>query len=117
MTLDPLSPRQVIAATDKDGNVRLTAEGFRYLAALGYKTASKVYDPGNLADGAGETTTVTCKGAILGQFALASFSLNLQSIILTAWISAANTVSVRFQNESGGAVNLASGTLQVRVFN
>jgi hypothetical protein len=34
---------------------------------------------------------------------------------LTAWVSAANTVSVRFQNESGGALDLASGTLRVRV--
>jgi hypothetical protein len=29
-------------------------------------------------------------------------------------VSAANTVSVRFQNESGGVLDLASGTLRVR---
>lgn len=73
------------------------------------------YDPPSLADGAGATTTVTCAGAALGDVALASFSLDLQGITLTAWVSAANTVSVRFQNESGGPLDLASGTLRTRI--
>jgi len=73
------------------------------------------YDPPSLADGAGTTTTVTCTGAALGGFASASFSLDLQGITLSAYVSATNTVSVRFQNESGGTLDLASGTLKVRV--
>lgn len=76
---------------------------------------SATYDPGNLLDGAGATTTVTVTGAALGDFAEASFSLDLQGITLTAWVSATNTVSVRFQNETGGALDLASGTLRARV--
>lgn len=78
-------------------------------------TTSATYDPPNLADGAGTTTTVTCTGAALGDLARASFSLDLQGITVTAWVSSANTVSVRFQNESGGVLDLASGTLRVRV--
>lgn len=78
-------------------------------------TGSATYDPPSLADGAGATTTVTCSGAALGDTALAAFSLDLQGITLTAWVSAANTVSVRFQNESGGSIDLGSGTLRVRV--
>ena len=77
-------------------------------------TGSATYDPPSLVDGAGATTTVTCTGCALGDHAVASFSLDLQGITLTAWVSAANTVSVRFQNESGGTVDLASGTLRVR---
>jgi hypothetical protein len=80
-----------------------------------YYAGSAVYDPPNLADGAGTTTTVTVTGAALGDYARASFSLDLQGIVLTAWVSAADTVSVRFQNESGGALDLASGTLRARV--
>lgn len=76
---------------------------------------SATFDPPNLADGAGTTTTVTVTGAALGDFAKASFSLDLQGITVTAWVSSANTVSVRFQNESGGALDLASGTLRARV--
>lgn len=78
-------------------------------------SASAVYDPPSLADGAGITTTVACAGAVLGDFALASFSLDLQSITVTAWVSAAAVVSVRFQNESGSVIDLASGTLRVKV--
>jgi hypothetical protein len=76
---------------------------------------SATYDPPNLADGAGATTTVTVTGAALGDFAEAAFSLDLQGISVTAWVSGVNTVSVRFQNESGGALDLASGTLRARV--
>lgn len=54
-------------------------------------------------------------GAGLGDFARASFSLNIQGITLTAWVSAADTVSVRFQNESGGALDLGSGKLRAKV--
>lgn len=76
---------------------------------------SATYDPISLVDGAGVTTTVTVTGAALGDYAEASFSLDLQGITLTAWVSASNTVSVRFQNESGGTLDLASGTLRARV--
>lgn len=77
---------------------------------------STTYDPASLNDGVGATTTVTVTGASLGNFALASFSLDLQGITLTAWVSAADTVSVRFQNESGGVLDLGSGILRARVW-
>lgn len=89
--------------------------GNRGFDAMQVYNGSATYDPASLADGAGATTTVTVTGAALGDFAEASFSLDLQGITLTAWVSAANTVSVRFQNESGGILDLASGTLRARV--
>jgi hypothetical protein len=81
----------------------------------GFLNGSATFDPASLIDAAGATTTVTVTGAQLGDFAHASFSLDLQGITVTAWVSAANTVSVRFQNESGGTLDLASGTLRARV--
>lgn len=78
-------------------------------------TGSTTYDPPSLADGAGTTTTVTVTGAVLGGFASCSFSLDTQGIMLIPWVSGADTVSVRFQNESGGTLDLASGTLKARV--
>jgi hypothetical protein len=77
---------------------------------------SATYNPPNLIDGDGATTTVTVTGAALGDYAEASFSLDLQGIAITAWVSAADTVSVRFQNETGGTIDLGSGTLRARVF-
>ena len=80
----------------------------------GTPSGSATYNPPSLADGAGDTTTVTCAGAALGDYVSVSFSLDLQGITMTAWVSAANTVSVRFQNETGGTLALASGTLNVQ---
>lgn len=83
--------------------------------AASYRNGSKTYDPASLADGDGDTTTVTVTGAVMGEFAVASFSNDLQGVQLAAWVSAADTVSVRFQNETTAPVDLASGTLRARV--
>jgi|SRR5689334_4393560 len=105
-----------VAAADPHPVYLTQTEGdARYAQLSTVLQGSATYDPPSLADGAGTTTTVTCTGAALGGFAHASFSLDLQGIVVTAYVSATNTVSVRFQNESGGTLDLASGTLKVRV--
>lgn len=77
---------------------------------------SKAYDPPSLADGAGATTTVTVTGAALGDYVPdVSFTQDLSGLTVTAWVSAPDIVTVRFQNESGAVVDLASGTLRVTV--
>lgn len=73
----------------------------------------KTFDPPSVAAAGTTTTTVTCNGATLGLPVSASFSLDLQGITVTAYVSAANTVTVRFSNPTGGAIDLASGTLTV----
>jgi hypothetical protein len=79
-------------------------------------SGSKTHDFGSLADGAGETTTVTVTGAALGDFVEGvSLSVDLQGMTLTGYVSAADTVSVRLQNESGSPVDLSSATLRARV--
>lgn len=80
-----------------------------------FLTGSKTHDFGSLADGAGETTTVTVTGAALGDYAETSLSVDIQGMTLTAWVSATNTVSVRLQNETGGTIDLASATLRAKV--
>jgi len=74
---------------------------------------SATYDPASLADAAGATTTITVPAAVLGDGCVASFGVDLQGITLTCYVSAAKTASVRFQNESGGTLDLASSTLRV----
>lgn len=83
----------------------------------GILTGSAVYDAASLVDGAGATTTITVTGAGQGDFVVVSHSLDLQGITVTGYVSATNTVSVRFQNESGGTIDLASGTIRALVFN
>lgn len=77
--------------------------------------ASLAYDPASLGDGAGASQAVTVTGAALGDEAEASFSLSTQGIILDAQVTAANTVTVRFQNETGSTIDLAAGTIYVTV--
>jgi hypothetical protein len=96
------------------GNYNILSSSTVLDGALGQVSA--VYDPGNLVDGAGATTTATVTGAALGDLVVSSFSLDLQGIMMSAWVSSADTVSIRFQNETGGAIDLGSGTLRVRVF-
>lgn len=70
----------------------------------------------SLADGAGDTDTVAVPGVALGDMVLgASLSVDEASLTVTAYVSAADTVSIRFQNESGGTVDLASATLRMVV--
>lgn len=79
-------------------------------------SGSATYDPPSLNDGVGATTTLTVAGAALGDTVVGvSFSLDLQGITVTGYVSAANTVSVRFQNESGGILDILSGTLRAVV--
>lgn len=80
-------------------------------------TGSDTWNPGSLADGAGETSAAfTVTGAALGDTVLAGAPYDLQGITCTAYVSAANTVKIRLQNETGGTIDLASGTWKVRVF-
>lgn len=81
-----------------------------------FLTGSKTYDPPSLAFAVQAQTTVTVTGAALGQFAVASFSLDTQGITISAVVSATNTVTVTMRNDNGGTVDLASGTLAATVF-
>jgi len=88
----------------------------RYVALSNVLSGSTTYDPPSLVDGAGTTTTVTCTGAALGDFALSSFSLSLQGIMISAEVTAADTVTVSFFNKTGGTLDISSGTLRARVW-
>jgi hypothetical protein len=71
-------------------------------------------DTDNLADAAGVSDTVAVPGVALGDIVLGfSFGVNLSGMTVTAYVSAANSVVIRVQNESGGAINLASTTIRL----
>lgn len=82
---------------------------------LGVIDAKITYNPGSLIDGAGETADFTVKGARLGDFVLISAPYNLQGIIATGYVKASDTISIRLQNETGGTIDLASGSWRARV--
>jgi hypothetical protein len=80
-------------------------------------TGSATIDAASIANGAAGTIgTVTVTGAVLGDVVVGvSCSLDIQGLQLTGAVTAANTVTIRARNDTGGAVDLASATYRARV--
>ena len=76
---------------------------------------STAYDPPSISAGATLTLTVTVTGAAAGNYVMPSFSNSLGGITLTAYVSAADTVTFAFFNGTASPIDLASGTIRARV--
>lgn len=77
--------------------------------------ATAPYDPPSLAAGATQSTVVSLTGAAIGQPAVVAFSQPLQATRMWAEVTAANTVTVYHNNPTAAAVDVASGTLSVKL--
>lgn len=77
---------------------------------------SATWDAASIADGDEEAKEVTVTGAALGDFAVASLSIDVADLVLSANVTATNTVTCVLANNTGGAIDLASATVYVRVF-
>jgi hypothetical protein len=74
------------------------------------------FDPNNLADAVGQTSpNITVAGAAFGDVVDVSAPYTMAGVLAFGYVSAADTVNVRLQNESGGAVNLANGQWKIVV--
>lgn len=78
-------------------------------------SGSATWDAGSIADGDEEVKEVTVTGAALGDFVLASLSIDVADLALVAAVTATNTVTCQLLNNTGGAIDLASATVYVRV--
>lgn len=76
---------------------------------------ASTWDPASIANGAEEAKEVTVAGAVLGDFALASFSLDVQDLVLNVQITASDTATCILANNTGGAIDLGEGTISVKV--
>lgn len=76
-------------------------------------SSSAAWTPGTIAAGAQTQTTVACASAVLGMSAQAAFSLNINGLTLTAYVSAANAVTVVLGNLTGTSVSIGSGIISV----
>lgn len=97
------------------GTLTATQVGIHSIAVT-QAGVTATWDPGSIAAGASEEKEVTVTGAALGDFAMASFSLDVTGLTLTADVTAENTVTAVLANSTGSAVNLGSGTVKVVVF-
>lgn len=76
---------------------------------------SETYNPTNVDDGNVEVNDTTVTGAALGDPAECAFSLDLADLVLTASVTAADTVTSTLANNTGAAVDLDSGTISCSV--
>lgn len=112
--LNPFAALAIVAAFAL-ASAPYIAPAFAVDARMGIFSEA-VSDPASLADGAGVSNDVTAEGAVLGDFCLASFSVDVVDLTVTCNITAAGVATVRHQNESAGAVDLAAYTVRVAVF-
>jgi parallel beta-helix repeat protein len=75
------------------------------------------WDPESLADGAGVTTSgITVTGAAFGDYVNVAAPYDVSGVTVNGWVSAADEVQFRLQNETGATRDLASGSWWVRVY-
>ncbi|MEZ0003814.1 hypothetical protein [Sinorhizobium fredii] len=77
--------------------------------------ARAVYNPPSLVNGGSDTTTLIVTGAALGDRVTVAFG-DTQGVTMTASVTAANTVSVRFQNNTGATVDVVQSAIIVQVY-
>lgn len=82
----------------------------------GVLTGSGTVDVASIAADANGTLTITVTGAALGDFAIFSAGVDLAGLIATCYVSAADTVTVNLENQTAGAIDLASTTWKAKVF-
>lgn len=109
------------------GNYSFTAYPHGYSPNANYSgdgvyplQASTTWNPASLANGASESVNVTVTGAAVGDSVDAGFPMIVggsgqNGMQISASVYTANTVKVTITNNSGGAVDLDSGTLVVKV--
>jgi hypothetical protein len=104
------------AATTAVTGANITYQTLTFTEIPKLLQGSLTWDVGSLADAAGETSSnITVTGAALGDFVIVSAPVSMAGLLAHAYVSAANTVNIRVQNESGDTVDLANGTWKVRV--
>ena len=110
----PTAGLQVFNTTDNTVDVR---DGTRWNNQPNGLKASATLNFGSTAAQSSADLTITVTGAADGDIVIVgpvNGSTNANSCY-TAWVSAADTVTVRFNNYSSGAIDPASGTFKVYV--
>jgi hypothetical protein len=95
---------------------KISLSTFSLAGAAGLAPTS-TWDPGSVAVGGSTSTSISVPGAAIGDKVLPSLSTMLANdIMISAHVSASDTVRVVLFNPSSAAIDLASGTLSLLVF-
>ncbi len=113
---------QTPLVTDSNGTVGKVLKlisssgGVEFGAPYTY-SGSKTYDAPSIATNGVISTTVTVTNCLPGDFVVASLStVGTNAVVLSAQVSATNTVTVSIFNPTAAAVDLDSGTLRAATF-
>lgn len=108
------APQLTFLASGESGNIDYTS---KYLGDSVNDTLRGVLvvDPASIANGTFGTFAITVPGAVLGDYAIVAPPYQIAGLQLTAYVSNANEVTVILKNDTGGAIDLASGTWKARV--
>ena len=111
-----LASSGVTASTYALGTFTVDQDGRITSATNGVLAASATLDFPSTSAGGTQDLTITVTGAIDGDpVTLGTPNGSVGSGLYFAWVSASNTVTVRFYNPTGGSINPTSGTFKVKV--
>ena len=79
-----------------------------------YIEGTATYTPPLIASLGTTTTTISVTGAVLGNYAHVSFSLSLAGLIATAYVSAADVVTIVLFNPTTTSITLGSTTIKAK---
>lgn len=80
----------------------------------GGRSGFATYDPPSIAVGGSASTTVTVTGAAVQDYAQASLNVSTGGLTISAAVTAANTVTVTYTNNTAAAIDMGSHTILAR---
>jgi hypothetical protein len=98
------------------GTLTGTQIGLHSFAVGQLKTEYESLADVSIAIGSSAEIDVTVSGAAVGDFAIASFNVDMQGLNVSAHVTAANTVTVAISNNTSAIIVLSTPTVYVLVF-
>ena len=80
-----------------------------------FMIGSETFDAGSVDDGNEVTKEITVTGAVLGDFVLVSYSIDVTDLEYSGQVTTADTVTTVLSNNTGSAIDLASATVRALV--
>lgn len=107
--------RSYLVKTNDVVDLELRAGVWVVVSPIRKLSVSSTVDPTSIAIGGSLAATVAVTGASMGDIVQVTFSLDLQGLTLTGYVSAPDTVTYVLANNTAGAINLAVGSFRVFV--
>ena len=116
------APKSIAFIQGQTANITAVATNCKFINVVNTDTLLQIsgitktaYDPPSLVTATQQSTTVTLTGAKLGDNINVSFDKLLSGTRLWGEVTSANTVTVYHRNDTGAVVDVASGTLTVKL--